>query len=131
MLSKVLSCIVCEGVRQETGGKATIFGFAGILPDVKILVSDDNVSDLCLLISTLGEGEAVFTFKLVDPSNVVIAEPNGVSIKWDPNDGVRNVVLSIRDVNYLFEGNYTIVVFADAREVYKGSFQVRDSSTNT
>jgi hypothetical protein len=35
-------CLVCEGVRQEFGGKLTILGFFGVTPNVDIGVGNLN-----------------------------------------------------------------------------------------
>jgi len=130
MLSKILSCIACEGVRQEAGGKATILGFAGVLPNAKVTVPTEGRAYQCFFISALGEGEVDLTFEMLDPSSAVIAEPTVVKVVWDGKDSVKNIVLSIQDVDLLNEGEYTITVLVDDQEVFKSSFQVKNPTPN-
>ena len=126
MLARVLSCIACDGVRQEPGGKATILGFAGVLPDAKVSVGSEGSTDLCLFISTLGEGEAELAFELLDPFGAVVAEPSGVNVNWDGKDSLRSVVLSIPDVDLLKEGRYTLAVLSEGMTAYASSFEVKN-----
>src|SRR5260370_17099706 len=35
-------CLICEGIRQELGGKLTILGFFGMTPNVEVAVANPN-----------------------------------------------------------------------------------------
>jgi hypothetical protein len=129
MLSEVVSCIFCEGIRQEVGSKATILGFGGVLPYVTLGLESPGkpgqVIEFTLLILTLGEGEASADFAIFNPDGTVLAEQKEVDLDWDSDDQVSVLVLrfhlqALKDI-----GEYAITLNSDGVEKYKSSFKVR------
>jgi hypothetical protein len=126
MLSEVLFCIFCEGVRPEIGGKATILGFGGLLPYVTVGVQDKlkKQVDFTLLISTKGDGDVSAEFEILDPNCAVLAEQKAVKIDWDGPEEITNLVLQFPAVKLTSPGLYAVRVAVDGKEIYKSSFQV-------
>jgi len=54
----VINCILCEGSRPELGGKFTILGYFGILPNVNMIIQDLSapLQTLCFMVFCDGIG---------------------------------------------------------------------------
>lgn len=126
MLSEVLFCIFCEGVRQEIDGKATILGFGGLLPYVTVGVTDkvQKRIDFVLLISTRGNGKASADFDILDPKGAVLAERKGVKLDGEGPDFITNLVMPFSVISLTVSGLYVVRVVVDGNEIYKSSFEV-------
>jgi hypothetical protein len=129
MLSEVVSCIFCEGVRQEVGGKATILGFGGILPYVVLTLGTPGetgqVIEFTLLFLTLGEGEASADFAIYNPDGTVLAEQKEVHLDWNSDDQVSVLVLRFQLKALKAVGEYAIYLHSDGIEKFKSFFKVR------
>jgi hypothetical protein len=127
MLSEVISCIFCEGVRQEVGGKATIVGFGGVLPHVTVGIPGApprNIS-MNLMILAKGEGRSSVDFEILDPHDHLLADQRSVQIDWDNPDQIANIVAVFQNLSLACAGRYTVRLLADHKEAYKSSFLIQ------
>jgi hypothetical protein len=127
MLSEVISCILCEGIREEVGGKATIVGFGGVLPYVAVGIAGQlpQAVDITLLILAKGEGDASVDFEIIDPNGLLLAEQRSLRIDWDNSEQVVSIAMRFQGLPLKYEGKYTVRFLADSREVFKSSFVIK------
>jgi hypothetical protein len=127
MLSEVISCIFCEGIREEVGGKATIVGFGGVLPYVTVGIAGQlpQVVDITLLLLAKGEGDASVDFEIIDPNGLVLVEQRALHIDWDNSEQIVSIATRFQGFPIKSEGKYTVRFLADSQEVFKSSFVIK------
>jgi hypothetical protein len=68
-------CVICEGVRQEIGGKLTILGFYGMAPNVDVSIRNPNLAVVLHLVTgfpSVPESDATYE------NIVTVTRPVGV-----------------------------------------------------
>jgi hypothetical protein len=125
---RVTHCLVCEGVRPEAGGKATVLGLYGMTPDVEIRVRDlsQPIGSLCFLIfCEPGTGEYSVLPQIVGPDgNIVLApdKPGPVSLV-DPNKRA-GLAFAFGPLVYKKVGTYYFVLRVQGAEHFRAPFKV-------
>jgi hypothetical protein len=73
-------CVVCDGLRPELGGKATVLGFYGVAPNVELLAPSLGISTpVCLVVGIPAppkgtEREYQQSLSIIAPSGKVVLQ---------------------------------------------------------
>ena len=121
---EIQSCIVCEAIRQEEGGKLSILGFRGVLPNLELAVSDKPKAFVLLLIVGPTQGGAFrLSTTLEDPAGNVVGSPQNTTLTLAPIPRERGGFLAANfgEVIINKEGTYTVRVTANEEAVLKQS----------
>jgi hypothetical protein len=130
----IRAVLVCEALRQETGGKQTLLGFFGTIPDVEIRVANSH----------LPLAQLSFLFVVAPPSTSTVYRiqmevwgPNGESQKVVetpesafPVEAGRRIHLAFSAVAFPLagDGTYRLVLTADGIRQPEQPFEVRQES---
>jgi len=125
---KVSHCIVCESVRPEIGGKATILGFYGLIPGVEIKVRDlaQPIGPICFLIyCEPGTGNfSVLPQLITAEGSILVApdKPGDISL----NDPTKRAGLAFGFGPLVFPkaGTYSFVLRVQGQEHFRAPFKV-------
>jgi hypothetical protein len=128
-LPAIHTCLLCEEVRHEKGGKVSLLGVYGITPGVSILLKNqqDPVEKLFFVLwGGSGEGRFTLTAALVDEhDNPIIPSvelpPQSMNI---PEGKVSLLALGIHKISFPHIGRYRFRLKADGRLYYETSFAV-------
>jgi hypothetical protein len=121
-------CLVCEGVRQEIGGKLTIFGFYGLAPNVDIAIVNPNLPVTLTLIAGFPIVQDIRPYT----GTLLVTKPNGTIAFQAPPAPVQvapgrgglfgaGVVLTPPHV----VGRYSVQVLINNEEKLRTDFNVR------
>jgi SEC-C motif-containing protein len=121
-------CLVCEDLRLEPGNKATILGYYGMLPRVKILLGEwgKTIEKLIFLISTHGaDAPYEAQIKLINPdgSDLIAAG----SITADPGDTASDnsaIGVGFRLITFAQQGQHQVQIFINSAKAYESTFIV-------
>jgi hypothetical protein len=132
-LSDITTCLVCEIIRPEEGGKLSLLGFYGILPDIEIQVADSARPISGLSFVFLGHYSAARTpdeafnlsIRLTSPKGTTIVETPPVSVHR-PVQGKLNatVAAGIGSVVLPEPGQYGIELTVDGANLYSSHFYI-------
>lgn len=125
---KISQCIVCEAVRPEVGGKATILGLYGLAPHVEIRVRDltQPIASICFLVfCEPGEGTYSVLPQLLQSDGSVLAapaQPGDVFL----NQPTKRIALAFAfgPLAFLKAGTYTFVLKVQGQVHYRAPFRV-------
>ena len=125
---RVTHCLVCEAVRPEVGGKATILGFYGLFPGVEIRVQDlvQPIGPLCFIIfCEPGTGDYAILPQILGPSGNVVAAPDkaGRVSLADPNKRA-GLAFGFGPLTLGPVGTYCFVLNVEGKEHFRASFKV-------
>lgn len=131
--AEVVSCIVCEGVRPELGGKATILGFGGVLPYVDMGIKDlpAKLSNLTLLILIKGSGSAPANLLILNPDGTAADPSEGTEIQldWDGAGQVIGASIGLSGFVANQVGIYSVRFSLNERLIYESSFEISLAAT--
>ena len=118
------SCLVCDLVRPELGGKLVILGFYGICPyvDVGIVHLDQPAVLTFLLAGGPGEGSSTLTVDVVDETERVIAST--ASLAFEANPGGATLVAPTLLLIFGHAGRFAVRCMVDQVEHFRGYFRV-------
>jgi hypothetical protein len=124
-------CLVCEGIRPEVGGKATILGLFGMLPRVRIGISQwgQPLIIMFLLGTHGGKGKSLLQARVMNPdgTELIASEPTEMTPNADDSLNT-NVGFGFMPISFLQEGNHEFHLSINGNEVYQQSFLVHRSS---
>jgi hypothetical protein len=126
---RVLTCLLCEGVRPEQFGKTIILGFCGVLPAVKIIVYD-FAQPVPLTFYLLGEAlEEGGSFRLAPAildskgTSVPGKDPSEMTVKVEPI-GFLQLIMSFPGIKYPGPGVYTFRLHVNGKQEYENTFEL-------
>jgi hypothetical protein len=124
-------CIVCEAIRPEAAGKATILGFYGLAPNVELLTEKMGIPlPVCFMVGFL-------PIAITDPLIIyehffTFTSPNGTVLVQTPPSPINNaapgarVIVAFQAVAVPFEsGRHTLRVTVDKAIVLETSILIR------
>ncbi len=119
-------CIVCDEVRLESGGKASILGFYGIVPQVELGIVDFSkpLPKLCFIfIGGPGSGISHVEFAVSGPSLRADADlPADISVE---QGGTRSVfIFAVNPIHFRGPGECRVTLRADGEQRYDNAFTV-------
>lgn len=119
-------CILCESVRPEIGGKLTILGFYGILPDVEIQLQNFEGPIPFTFIFGTGPSGGKFNVssEILDSGDSKVIEAPPIDIIFESKNKRTFLILNIQAVIFKQSGEYTFRLLADNREVYRATFSI-------
>lgn len=124
-------CIVCEGIRQEMGGKLSILGFFGVTPNVDIGVG--RLDQPLVLAVVLGFG-AVTDANQVYNHSVAIFNPDGSVLFQSPTAkintllGKPGLIVSGSPAIPRVPGPRTIKVIINGETRFESQFMIRQAT---
>lgn len=74
-------CIICDGIRPEVGGKATILGFYGVAPNVEVIVSNPA---LPVTLAFVAGFPPVTDAQAIYESSTIVTRPNQAVVLQTP-----------------------------------------------
>ncbi|MHB1094743.1 MAG: SH2 domain-containing protein [Gemmatimonadaceae bacterium] len=119
------SCIVCDFVRPELGGKLVILGFFGICPNVDVVLQhlDQPTALTFLLGGGPGDGDTTVTFEVLDElENRVVASTPDLQFHADPK--TRSSLAPTLLLVFGHPGTFVIRFSVDHIERFRTSFRV-------
>ena len=123
---KIHSCLICEAVRGEEGGKLTLLGFLGMSPNVsfKVKTLAGALSLTFVLLGEKGDGHHEIAFELLGDDNRRIGQPmTPFPLDLEP-DKPTNIVLTVVTPLPHF-GRFHVRLYVDSRVHFEGgSFEV-------
>jgi hypothetical protein len=128
-LPNVTYCLLCEGVRVEQGGKATVLGFLGVLPHVEMFVAaDENLPEtgtaLTFLVATEGGDGAIKMFpRLLNPDGSTLKEMPEKVVKFIAGRK-HNMGITVAPIVFQNIGVHTFQLLMDGEEHYRTSFVI-------
>jgi hypothetical protein len=120
-------CVVCDGVRPETGGKLIILGFYGLCPNVNIILADPTQPMQLGFVIGLSPADATRqyfgTATLLSPEGAILAQttPNPIQV----SAGTPGVVALGMAAYFATPGRYRIQMRVEDTIVWGDSFSVR------
>jgi hypothetical protein len=127
---KIHTCLVCEGIRQEIGGKQTLLGFYGVAPLVGIILKDLNIAAVFCFVFAAGEGSGDFEvhLRMTDPTGKECPSSLG-SIRGKLASGipVTNIFLGYQGKLSAY-GLYKVAVIVDGHENYTTTINILPQS---
>jgi|SRR6185437_2107238 len=123
---KINHCIVCDDVRLEPGGKASILGFYGIVPDVELGIADFTkpVPKLCFMfIGGQSSGTSHVEFSA---SGAALEAESSVNADIPIEQGSKRAVFvfAISPVKFRAPGECRVTLRADGEIRYNQVFAV-------
>jgi hypothetical protein len=124
MTPKALYCLVAENFRPDLSGFATVIGFIGIMPHVRISVKDVRVPMPSLAFALTferGDGSKFDGYaKLIGPRNSNLFDSKAeVSF---PNIGAFNtVIFNLANVSFPDFGEYKFSLELNGKPIFEGS----------
>ena len=128
-LPKINYCLLCEGVRVEQAGKATVLGFLGVLPYVEMhIAADENPPEsgtaLTFLIATEGgDASAKLRPRVLDPNGSILKEMPEKVVKFTANRK-HNIGILVAPIVFKNTGVHTFQLLIDGEEHYEASFTI-------
>lgn len=124
--------LICEAVRVEERGKATLLGFYGISPDVTILLPAFPAAFAQLafyLLGGYGQGDFDISTRLVDEVGAVVMETPMAHVVIAPPPGEISINLNIQltGVNLPRPGTYRFSLIVNGEEHSSATFRVRQA----
>jgi len=125
--------LVCEAVRVEERGKATLLGFYGISPDVTILlpVFPAPLAQLAFyLLGGQGQGDFDISTRLVDEAGAVVTETPMAHVVIAPPAGEIYINLNIQLTGVILPhaGTYRFSLIVNGEEHSSATFRVRQQA---
>ena len=122
---EIQSSILCEAVRQEEGGKLSILGFRGVLPNLDLAISEKPKT--LVLLNILGPHEGgtfMMSAVLRDPRGEIIVAPSNtlLTLQTVPREQGAFIATNFGEVVIDKEGSYTFEITADNNLVIKQMF---------
>jgi hypothetical protein len=121
------TCVVCEIVRPELGGKLTMLGFMGVCPNVDVGSPKLDQPLVLSFVMSGGPGEGTFmaTFDVIDvASDRVVAATGPLPCIALPD--ARNNFAPALFLVFGSPGRYAARCLVDEREVYRAEFMVSE-----
>jgi hypothetical protein len=122
-LPKIRFCLVCDGVRQEVGGKLAVLGLYGALPDVSVLfgkASDQFPLTFVFLTETaIVDANPSFEVIIRVPDGSTLATTQGSNIRIVVKKGSPAVAAITVLVRFVQAGPHRISVLMDGTSVYE------------
>lgn len=128
-LPKIIYCLLCEGVRVEQGGKATVLGFLGVLPHVEMFIAADenppsSGTALTFLIATEGgDGVLKLLARLLNPDDSLLKEMPEKAVVFKGGQK-HNLGVLVAPILFQNTGVHTLQLLIDGKEHYRASFTV-------
>jgi uncharacterized protein DUF6941 len=124
------SCLICEGVRNETGNKLTVLGLFGLAP-IEIFVGDfSKPAVLCLLfLCKTGSGNLGsyhVSLRIYNPDGTLLAEPTvpmTVNFNFDRPKKFMFAITTTLPIQQ--EGDYSVELIAEGQTQTKVVFSLR------
>lgn len=121
-------CLVCEGVRQELGGKLTILGFYGITPNVEIVVVNQNNPLGLTFIAGFPVIQEIRpymgTFRIIRPDGSIAFEVPPVAVKVSLQHGGVFGAICLIPPPYIV-GRHSVRISVNDEMKLETSFNVR------
>jgi|SRR2546426_31947 len=121
-------CLLCEDLRQESGGLASLLGFYGPAPDVEILLKeiDKPLRQLTfVVIGSPGEIRGKISLHILDESNRVVVDSPSVDIDMtSPQGKTISLVMGIGNLKFPRPGRYKFLMKLDGHVIYENTFGV-------
>jgi hypothetical protein len=136
-LPPVKYCMLCEDVRFEQGGKYSVIGMFGILPDVSLLVQDLQapIQRLAFLV-VVGhkEGSYHLSMEIERPNkekeNLVKNVPLDLQAIKDNPEGTKGMMVVVKSGFIPKEsGEFKFTIYADDQLFYQNSFLVNQGKS--
>ena len=130
----IRACLVCEDVRIEQKGTATLVGLYGVAPDVEIRVPrfDRPVDRLAFFLSTYGESDGMTHVVSLEArasdGSVVVPRAEALPAEEAPPAGTPfrlAVIFTSWQVMLPGPGRYQIVVEVDGKPHFQTTFNAR------
>lgn len=119
-------CLICDSIQIEPRGKATISGFFGITPDVKIVVQSllNPIEQLTVILLGRGPTNALrkLTVEIRQPTGRLVSDP--VSTDFGLTGENQRLIVKLQGIRLSEAGEYSIRVYLDSKENYRTTFRV-------
>jgi hypothetical protein len=124
LIPKIETCLVCDLVRPELGGKLAILGFYGICPHVDIGLQHLDQPAVLTFVLAGGTGQGTFplTVDIVDENQRVIASISGLAFEANPK-GATLVATTLMLI-FGHAGRYAVRCLIDQAEIFRAYFAV-------
>src|SRR4051794_20593394 len=109
-IGKVNYCIVCDDLRPEPFGKASVLGFLGVVPYVKVGVSDfqQHINQVLFIFSVTDvEGPVNVRMELIDPDGKQFQSMEQEKVPVQ-KDSYNNIGLGMRNLKLPKAGGYKV-----------------------
>ena len=130
-MSKVNHCIVCEGLRPEVGGKSTIVGFVGVLPNVKIWIGnlDAPIPQLTFVFIFAPEKTHLqIRPQIISPEGKPILPIEHTATIELFDAYASNVVINMGGFSFPQAGEYTVQLYSDEAIIFSEKMTVQEGS---
>ncbi|HEY7404079.1 MAG TPA: hypothetical protein VIB39_11190 [Candidatus Angelobacter sp.] len=126
---QVKHCLICESVRPEPGGKASILGFFGVAPNVSILVQrlPLNIPLTFLMVCGAGDGKlhsGRATIVGPDSKETAVAPISELILPAGEPDSNGMVVVSFQALHVPNPGKHVFNLSIDNKDTYSASFAI-------
>jgi hypothetical protein len=125
MIPTLDSCLICEAIRPELGGKLILLGYMGVCPNVDIGVPQlDQPLVLTFLFSgSAGDGTFMASFDVIDESSERLVAATGPLPCVAAPDTRTNLAPTLL-LTFGQTGRFAVRCIVEGREVFKGPFTV-------
>ena len=122
-------CLICEGIRDETGGKAIMLGVFGAAPDVAIHGNIDiPIASLVFVVfGGGGVGTVELASEIIGPEGARIApaeDRKKIRIKIPPEPGRIRLAFVYRNLRFPSFGEYSFQILHKNDLLRKWDFRV-------
>jgi len=126
-MSYVNHCLVCEDLRPEFGGKASILGFFGVLPNVRLWVTDLKApARQLVLLFTFSPQEIVLRIRpqITTPDRKRLIPEESAAMIQLFGEFPSNAAISLGGIAFPVPGKYTVELYVNDVLDFSESMQV-------
>ena len=129
MIPIIDSCLVCDLVRPELGGKLSILGFYGVCPRVDVALQQLDQPTVLTFVFAGGQSEGSFSlvFDVVDAADRIIASTAPQQFEANP----KTVTVLAPTLLLVFgnAGQFAARFLVDGQEQFRASFHISQAVT--
>jgi hypothetical protein len=125
VIPRLDTCLVCDMIRPELGGKVTILGHLGICPNVDVGVPrlDQPVALTFFIAGGPGDGTFMASFDVVDEADERVLASTG-SVECSATRVTATYFAPLLVLTFGSAGRFAVRCIVDEQERFRGRFAV-------
>ncbi|MGI4829830.1 MAG: DUF6941 family protein [Janthinobacterium lividum] len=127
MQPKVYNCVLCEDVRLEKDGRATLLGFVAVAPFPRVVISSLVQDRLSFMFGLSGGGRHKLDCLIRERDKEEKIWRSEVGSADLANGRFYNLIFEARNVKFPSYGEYELVFLSDEDEIWKSILNIQPS----